>query len=345
MSMSAVDLVHSYLSGRTQFVQIDDHKSSRGNVTFGVPQGSILGPVLFNLYVSDLSKNTTNPNVQYADDTTCYTHCKVEKIKEAKQTIEKDLDTINDWSAERNLILNPKKTFWILFSTPHMSRRHGLEKTDLTLYCQMQLIQRKTNIKLLGITFNENLTWNTHVNELVRSSFGTLSVLRKLKRIAPFSVRKTLAECLVLSRIDYGATIFCGMPDYLRNRLQKIQNAAASFVTGRYNRTKDVLKLNWLPVHERIDFSIAKLTFKIMNNKNSPSYLKLNRYQPPRNLRSNQSRENTLSSNEDGTFQAMATKVFNKLPETVRGELCNAKFIVSAKSFFLEEAKKRLQMI
>ena len=103
MSMSAVDLVHSYLSGRTQFVQIDDHKSARGNVTFGVPQGSILGPVLLNLYVCDLSKNTTNPNVQYADDTTCYTHCKVEKIKEAKQTIEKDLDTINDWSAERNL--------------------------------------------------------------------------------------------------------------------------------------------------------------------------------------------------------------------------------------------------
>ena len=148
-----------------------------------------------------------------------------------------------------------------------------------------------------------------------------------------------------ISRIDYGSTIFYGMPDYLRNCLQKIQNAAASFVTGRYNHTKDVLKLNWLPVHERLGFSIAKLTFKIMNNKNSPSYLKLNRYQPPRNLRSNQSRENTLSSNEDGTFQAMATKVFNKLPETVRGELCNAKFIVSAKSFFLEEAKKRLQVI
>ena len=74
------------------FVQIDDNKSSRKNVVFGVPQGSTLGPILFNPYVSDLSKNTANTNVQYAD-TTCYTHFKVNKIKGAKQTIEKDFVT------------------------------------------------------------------------------------------------------------------------------------------------------------------------------------------------------------------------------------------------------------
>jgi len=342
LSKSAITIIKSYLSERTQYVSIDDKSSSVKNVTFGVPQGSILGPVLFNLYVSDLSNQTENRNLQYADDTTIYTHCKVSEINNGKKSMEKDLSTIQKWSNERNLLLNPKKTAWLLFATSQMSQRHKLKELNLSLQCANETITRKDSIKLLGVTFCENLTWNHHVADLVKTSFGTLSVLRKLKNLAPFHVRKSLAECMILSRMDYSSSVFRSMPEFLQKRLQKLQNSAASFVTGRYNRTKDVLRLKWLPVKERFDFSTVKLIFKTLNDANSPSYLQLKRYQATRVLRSTASRENTLTTNENGTFQAQATKVFNELPINIRNEKCKIKFISLCRKHFFDKAEGRL---
>jgi len=117
----------SYLTGRQQFVQIDDNVLDYVNISFGVPQGSILGPVLFNIYVNDLSDNLDSiKSYQYADDTTIYIHEKPANLKARVEKLQKALDTCSlaSWSSSCNLSLNTKKTKVVLFSTKQLSRMH-----------------------------------------------------------------------------------------------------------------------------------------------------------------------------------------------------------------------------
>ena len=111
--------------------------------------------------------------------------------------------------------------------------------------------------------------------------------LRKLKHFTDFHLLKRLAESLVLSRLDYGDSVYLPLPGYLLKRLQKIEFAATSFVYGRYvNDIGDILKLNWLPVEERRNFNLLKLTFKALHANQWPSYLNLQRVSICRSLRS-----------------------------------------------------------
>ena len=123
-SKASLKLITSYLTDRRQYVQVDDRMSDEVSVTFGVPQGSILGPVLFNLYVNDLSDSLPNTVTchQYADDTTMYAHCKPTVLQQCRTEMQKTLDTLRSWSVKSNLVLNPSKTKSMIFSTQQMSR-------------------------------------------------------------------------------------------------------------------------------------------------------------------------------------------------------------------------------
>ena len=92
-----------------------------------------------------------------------------------------------------------------------------------------------TSTKLLGVHKQDHLTsWNIHINELVTSSFGVLAVLKKLRKLAPFRVKKQLAESLILSKLDYTSTVFYPLPECQQKPLQRVQNVCAGYVLGRY---------------------------------------------------------------------------------------------------------------
>ena len=162
-SNKAALLMLSYLSDRRQFVQIDDKKSDYGKVLFGVPQGSILGPILFNLYTVDLQENVDGGSTnQYADDTTIYEHCKSRNIPTAIINLNQRLDQLQQWSTANNLAFNNKKTKIMLLSTSRMAQLHDLTNPDhatFHIYHTDQLIERVPVYKLLGIQFDENLNW------------------------------------------------------------------------------------------------------------------------------------------------------------------------------------------
>ena len=111
MSKNTLKLIASYLTERQQYVQIDDKLSTSEQITFGVPQGSILGPILFNIYVSDMNKNCDNCTcTQFADDSNMYKSCKPAKIVNTIKDLESTLKEICKWSENKNLIFNPDKT-------------------------------------------------------------------------------------------------------------------------------------------------------------------------------------------------------------------------------------------
>ena len=121
----------SYLTDRTQYVQIDDLWSERINVSFGVPQGFILCPLLFNLYINDLTDVLpTEVNChQYANDITIYSHSKPSELQSCQAEMQAALDRLSTWSSRFNLALHPK----MLLSTPQMSRTHGLDGHSIHL--------------------------------------------------------------------------------------------------------------------------------------------------------------------------------------------------------------------
>ena len=125
----------SYLTDRTQYVQIDDRSLERLNVSFGVPQGFILRPLLFNLYVNDLTDllPTEVNRHQYANDITIYSYCKPSELQSCQAEMQAALDKLSTWSSRCNLALHPKKTKVMLLSTPQMSRTHGLDRHSIHL--------------------------------------------------------------------------------------------------------------------------------------------------------------------------------------------------------------------
>ena len=168
-----------------------------------------------------------------------------------------------------------------------------------------------------------------------------LGLLAAPKRFAPLSLRKQLAELFVLSKLDYCNCLYGSLPEYLLKRLQKVQNAAAGFVTGKLAKVNDVITLGWLPIKERIEFSLSKLAYKALKDDKGPGYLSLQIKKATRVLRSNTDGALKLehSSIED-SFQYNAAKVFNSLPENLKSlDFKNNKSFL--KSILLERRKER----
>ena len=119
----------------------------------------------------------------------------------------------------------------MLLLTPQMSRTHGLDAHSIHL-CQMERVSSEFQLSAyLGTEVHENVNWKRERNSKISSCYGTLSVLKKLKYLAPYNARKHLAECLILSKIDYNDIVSDTIADYLVKRLQRVQLAAAKLST------------------------------------------------------------------------------------------------------------------
>ncbi len=122
--------------------------------------------------------------------------------------------------------------------------------------------KRLDSTRYLGTQLHHHLNWTDEISTKISSCYKSLSVLRKLKHLAPYKIRKQLSECIVLSKLDYNDIVSHPIPEYLVKRLQRIQRAAAGLVVGRYATELDVLKLRWLPIKERRDFHLSQTVFK-----------------------------------------------------------------------------------
>ena len=144
----------------------------------------------------------------------------------------------------------------MVLSTPQMSRVHHLDEYDPNIVVSCQKLERIKSCKLLGVHINEHLKWDDHIKHTVSGYYATLSILRKLKYLAKYELRKQLVETLILSKLDYADLVFFSFTTILR-RLQRVQFAAASFVLSHYVKNfRDVLKNGWLSINERRDLNL-----------------------------------------------------------------------------------------
>ena len=201
----------SYLSQREQFVTINGYKSVSLPVTCGVPQGSVLGPLLFLLYINDLP-NTSNllKFHLFADDTNIYFSSK--NLDAIQQTLNNELQAVSDWMNCNRLALNIKKTNFILFH----SKQHkpyqpfNIKINDIN-------IEQVFSLKYLGIIFDSNLTWKSHINNLCLKLSKTVGILSKVRYFVNIDILVMLYYSLIYPFLIYGVQIWgLTYPTYLK---------------------------------------------------------------------------------------------------------------------------------
>ena len=211
------------------------------------------------------------PCFQYAEDTTFYLHSKVSNLDDSNTGLNDARARLENYSTDSNLALNARKTKWLLLSTTQMSRVHSLDSCTLTVNWEGIPLERVQFTKLHGLHIDQHLTWNEHITKTIVTCCRKLAVLRKLKHMAPYHVRKHLAECLVISKLDYASVVFDLLPAYQLRCLQRVQNACAGFVLRKYTNETDLVTLNWLDITKRRKLSVLKLSFKSLNDTNFPA--------------------------------------------------------------------------
>ena len=344
MSKDFLYWVVDYLSERCHHVTIDDRSSSNLICGFGVPQGSILGPILFNLYVADLSTHLKHSkSLQYADDTNVYKHGKPKHLNNTKSNIEEDINTLKTWSSESNLVFNKGKTKSMYLCTTQLQRSHEFTNDQFTIKCGGDPIELVEEMRVLGVIFDKHLTWKSQINKTIKDCYSTLRTLKLIRRLMPFNIRRQLATTLILSKLDYANVVTYDIPQYQINKLQKVQNAAASFVLNRKADIRDVIKLKWLPIKERMDYAMAVLAFKAIHDPNSPSNVKLKMKEDRRVLRNETASVGPKIECYDTvkSFQAGAALVFNDLPKRTRENLCLISFKNETRNYLFDRATAR----
>ena len=195
---------NNYLSNRHHFVEIENVKSNLVTLDLGVLQGSILGPLLFIIYVNDIYHSSDFFNfILYADDTSLYNSLfRLRNV--TSDDINRELQKIYFWLYINKLSLNISKSKYMIF---HHSRRK-IEQNTLNLKLHNIDIERVTSFKFLGIVFDENLTWKYHISMITKSISRSVGILCKLKHYVPIYVLKILYNSLIVAHINYGLLVW-----------------------------------------------------------------------------------------------------------------------------------------
>ena len=205
----------SYLCGREQFVQIDDRISKSVSIS---PQGSIMGRLIFNIYIAYLQGKLDRACHQYADDTTIYQASKPGELTSCIISVQRNVDKLQCWANEVNLVLNPSKTKYMLLSSSKLSSYHELNNIDIDLRVGSISLERVSSAKLLGTHIDHNLKWEETVKQTSASCYRTLGILKKLRNFLPFHIRQQLFQALVLSKLYYNCVVYHNLPHYLVKR-------------------------------------------------------------------------------------------------------------------------------
>jgi hypothetical protein len=275
-SQSALAWFDSYLTNRLQRVCIDRNSfSAWSSISTGVPQGSVLGPLLYLLYVNDISSIFKNGKVRlYADDLQYYITFKIGYQNEAVLKAEEDTNRLVMYAGNHNLHLNINKTQpLILGSRKYLNIIDNEQLPKINI--EGVIVPYRETVTNLGVVFDQTLTWGPHVDHVCKKVFSIIAQLRRNAYHLPRAVKKQVINSLVIPHIDYGSVIMCDMNVTYKIRMQRLQNSCIRYifelpkdehVTQYYNA------LSWLKLDQKRTLSIALMMWNIVRNK-TPCHL------------------------------------------------------------------------
>ena len=354
----ATDLLQSYLKDRMQLVTIGGYNSEPLKLEAGVPQGSILGPILYTLYTNDFPEVIHDPEctegqeeggsirfkticnkcgavVCFADDST-YT-----VISEKSDTLTGNLISkfrkMTDYLGSQRLSVNQDKTHLLLLTT--WQKRRNMEGR-VTITTEEEVIEPSKSEKLLGIELEENMGFGSHIDNMTEKIKTGIRALKSIARISNFATRKNLMNGLITSRLIYMIALWGGTAEYRLDTLQKLQTEALRLVTQKkwekigkkLVSTKELLKqTGQLSVRQLQAFHTLVQVKKILINQ-EPEYLyrkmteenKQHRYETRGNKKADLKVMETNSSLARTSFRWRGAELYNKLPIELREETLNS---------------------
>ena len=345
---SALLLLESYLKDRCQRVTIRQSISESKPLLYGVPQGSVLGPVLFILYTSGLANLLEAHRVNYhfyADDTQIYVE--INEVEDIKLRMSSLLRDIKIWMTERKLKLNEGKTDIMIAKGNFRSDIDDFGALDIG---GTQLLP-SASVRNLGVTFDSTLNYRSHINALIKCCNLHIRNLYAVRRYMNRDTLVTLVTSLIVSRVDYCNSLFVGLPNYLLKKIQSILNRCARLVFSlppRVPTTPYMIELHWLPVKARIEFKICLLVFKALKFSQPKYILDLISRPDPEPSVALRSSDDPFRLHEpravrervfaERSFVYTAPRLYNRLPAVIKQQNTLQGFKTHLKTFLFTQA-------
>ena len=332
----------SFLKKRTMRVKVNGAYSEIFELEFGVPQGSVLGPILFNIYIRSIYKYIQSSGFiikGFADDHQLYVSFSPEfQYSLLGDRIRFVMDQIDDWMNHFFLKLNQSKTQIIVFGPE--SIRSKIAINGVFIENSTTCIRFKTIVKNLGVFLDVNLSFSEQIKAVAGTAFASIKNIARVKSFLTAKEKCTLLTSLVLSKIDYCNCLYYGVNSSLINKLQVVENSAARLVFDKrkFDHSSGLLyELHWLPVKERITYKINLLIHKTLYHLSPNDIQDMITIHSTRtfNLKGNY---RSTSSYGDRAFTVYAPQVWNQLPLSLKTESSLNKFKKNLKTYLFRNA-------
>ena len=313
----SLNLIYSYLKDRKQRVKINSDASTWEEILNGVPQGSVLGPLLFNIFINDLFLFVENSEIcNFADDNTLsVANASIEKIIESLQT---DIDGLETWFLNNGMLLNQTKCEFLIMESSSNTRDHTAE-----IKVQNKIIVENTSGKILGVTIDNNLNMKEHIKNICKKAGNKLNALARIAKFLDENKRKLLMNSFVISQFNYCPLIWMYCQRQSNNLINRIHERALRIAYNDYSSSFTALleKNGTISIHERNIQALALEIFKTNNDLNPifmksifcPSHYSYN----TRNLLLEHPNPRTVTYGLESVGYK-ANQIWNSLPKTIQ---------------------------
>ena len=296
--------IASFLHGRRQAVVVDGEKSDYAAVRSGVPQGSVLGPCLFIVYINDLPRTVSSPCRLFADDTILYRTITNTNDQDALQEDPRHLES---WESQWDMAFHPDKCSLLRLSRSRTANNHTYTLHGHTL-------STVPTAKYLGVTLQSNIGWENHINNICAKGNRMLGFLRRNLRIGSRTIKERAYKAIVRPILEYASTVWDPHTAKSTKKVEMIQRRAARFCLNRHHNTSSVEQmlntLGWPTLEQRRKHSRLTMLFKMTNNIVHMSHEKLTQ-QTDRGRRTHNKTYQSITSRTD-------YRKYSFLPRTIR---------------------------